>query len=429
MFFKILYKTTPSHFVLIVRKFDVVANKMMDAKAVYVGMTRHRENVDLYYRKEDFTSFKELATSLSKYSHKDTVADFREGGDNKNAARVSEYQSLRYEVASVLCDINRGDGEWKEYHDLKNRMREVGSEILNNFSGHKLYLQQVGLTREQVEIAIGAKPRPLSRAEQKAKEIVELYAKLSCETREVLRGIKAHCFNVTTHKDYSKYCELRQARNNVAREILANYPLHREFVTAKTRSFFISKRSMQKQIEYEESTAVKTKFLDKLNSCATEVEKNIFYVPLAKAIATAKREDGLYAVNFMFYKNVHGFGLHISNNMIREYIRYNKLSIGFTHRMAEYASMLAETHLQKSKSKALSPEAAELCIKQSVCFEVLKQAQGIDHLIKDNIALLHQASHELAKHISESNIQSLNNDSIMKEAIPVFSKSISYSFS
>lgn len=123
----------------------------------------------------------------------------------------------------------------------------------------------------------------------------------------------------------------------------------------------------------------------------------------------------------MLYKNVHGFGLHISNNMIREYIRYNKLSIGFTPRMAEYASMLAETHLQKSKSKALSPEAAELCIKQSVCFEVLKQAQGIDHLIKDNIALLHQASHELAKHVSENNIQSLNNDSLMKEAIPIFS--------
>ena len=128
--------------------------------------------------------------------------------------------------------------------------------------------------------------------------------------------------------------------------------------------------------------------------------------------------DSLYAVNFMLYKNVHGFGLHISNNMVREYIRYNKLSIGFTPRMAEYASMLAETHLQKSKLKALSPEAAELCIKQSVCFEVLKQAQGIDRLTKENTALLHKTSHELAKHISESNIQALNNDSLMKEVIP-----------
>lgn len=399
----------------------MIANKMMDAKAVYVGMTRHRENVDLYYRKEDFASFKELATSLSKYSHKDTVADFRDGRGNKNAARVSEYQSLRYEIASALCDINKGDGELKEYHDLKNRMREVGSEILNNFSGHKLYLQQVGLTREQVEIAIGAKPRPLSRAEQKAKEIVELYAKLSCETRNVLLDIKAQCFNVTTNKYYAKYCELRQARNNVAREILANYPLHREFVTAKMRSFFISKQSMQKQIDYEKSTAAKTKFLDKINSYTTEVAQNTFYEPLAKAITTAKQEDSLYAVNFMIHKNTYGFGLHISNNMIREYIRYNKLNVNFAPQMAEYASLLAETYLQKSKAKALSSEAAELCMKQSVCFEVLKQAQGIDRLTKDNITLLHQTSHELAKHISENNIQSLNNDSLMKEAIPAFS--------
>ena len=399
----------------------VIANKMMDAKAVYVGMTRHRENVDLYYRKEDFASFKELATSVSKYSHKDTVADFRDGRDNKNAVRVSEYQSLRYEVASVLCDMNRGDGEWKEYHDLKNRMKEVGSEILSNFSGHKLYLQQAGITRERLEIAIGRRSRPLSRAEQKAKKTVERYAKLSRETREVFKDIKAQCFNVTTHKDYAKYCDLRHARNNVAREILANYPLHREFVTAKTRSFFISRQSMQKQVDYEESVVAKTKFLDKLNGYATEVEKNAFYVPLAKAIATAKQEDSLYAVNFMLHKNAHGFGLHVSNNMIREYIRYNKLNVSFTPRMAEYASMLAETHLQKLKAKTLSPEAAEVFIKQSVCFEVLKQAHGIDRLTKDNIVLLHQTSHELAKHISESNIQSLNNDLLMKEAIPAFS--------
>ena len=61
------------------------------------------------------------------------------------------------------------------------------------------------------------------------------------------------------------------------------------------------------------------------------------------------------------------------------------------------------------------------CISAELAGSGNSQAQGIDHLIKDNIALLHQASHELAKHISESNIQSLNNDSLMKEAIPVFS--------
>ena len=36
----------------------IVAEKMMDAKATYVAMTRHRENVEMLYSKEEFSSFK-----------------------------------------------------------------------------------------------------------------------------------------------------------------------------------------------------------------------------------------------------------------------------------------------------------------------------------------------------------------------------------
>lgn len=148
----------------------LLANKKMDAKAVYVGMTRHKENVELYYKSSDFSLFKELVSSLSKYSNKDLIADFRESAENQSKTRVMEYQSLQQEIASVLCDINRGEASWKEYHALKSKFIELGREILNKFSIHKLYLEQIGFTREKLEISVDLKQRPLSNIELNAKK-------------------------------------------------------------------------------------------------------------------------------------------------------------------------------------------------------------------------------------------------------------------
>lgn len=69
----------------------IVASKMKDAKAFYVGMTRNREKVDLYYNKSDFGSFKALAASTSKYVHKDSLGDYR-SIENQNKAWVFEYK-------------------------------------------------------------------------------------------------------------------------------------------------------------------------------------------------------------------------------------------------------------------------------------------------------------------------------------------------
>ena len=132
----------------------VFANKMMDAKAYYVGMTRHRENVNLYYNTSEISSFKALISSAAKYQHKDSLEDYRER-ENKNKSRVFEYKETLLEISSVLRDINRGEAEWKEYHSLKANSIKLGNEILSEFSSHKLYLSQLGITREKFEKSLG----------------------------------------------------------------------------------------------------------------------------------------------------------------------------------------------------------------------------------------------------------------------------------
>jgi hypothetical protein len=229
----------------------VLVNKMMDAKATYVGMTRHRENVDVYYNKSDFGSFKDLANSASKYSHKDSLEDYR-SIENQNKARVFEYKETLLETASVLKDINKGEADWKEYHAIKSNSIGLGKEILSNYNSHKLYLDQLGITKEKLEIGVGLKSCPLSNVELNAKNTVALYAKTADEARSMFSEMKKDHFNVCKHQNYEKYTQIRDLRNDLAKEILSNYPLHREFVRETSRDFFISKKSMENQVNYAE---------------------------------------------------------------------------------------------------------------------------------------------------------------------------------
>lgn len=69
--------------------------------------------------------------------------------------------------------------------------------------------------------------------------------------------MKKKSFNVTKNSRYDEYCKIRNLRNDLAKEILSDYPLHREFVSQMSREYFISKRSMEQQ---QQAVACKTRF-------------------------------------------------------------------------------------------------------------------------------------------------------------------------
>ena len=54
----------------------VVGNPKMDSKAFYVAMTRHSQDVELFYRKSDFKNLDDLIASASKYNFKSSLVDF-----------------------------------------------------------------------------------------------------------------------------------------------------------------------------------------------------------------------------------------------------------------------------------------------------------------------------------------------------------------
>lgn len=403
----------------------VLANKMLDAKATYVGMTRHRENVDVYYNKSDFGSFKDLAASASKYSHKDSLEDYR-SIENQNKARVFDYKETLLETASVLRDIHRGEADWKEYHALKASSIGLGREILGNYDVHKLYLDQLGITKEKLEIGVGLKSRPLSNVELNAKNTVALYAKVADEARSMFNTMKKECFNVTKHKDYGKYCDMRGARNDLAKEILSNKALHREFIKEVSRDSFISFKAMERQVNYgntikeEHIKSEIQSIFKKLEIAKTDIVRKIRYEgsSVAERMILDKASSG-YEERCEKQLLKLGYAPHVSKAMMYAYCGekslYNSLHSGdFAN---EYASMLLQGKMEESGLPKPNLEIVENAIKQALCFKTLQEASGIEALSSTSANELHKQSSILSEKLTSENVHILKNADFMKDIV------------
>lgn len=390
----------------------VLASKFMDAKAMYVAMTRHREGVDLYYRKSDFATFKALVNSVSKYAYKDSLENYR-NVENQNRARVIEYKELQIEKAQLLHDINKGAATWNEYGELKQKSLSLGKEMLRNFDSYRLYLQQQGITKETLEIQCGERQRPLSKIEISARDTVELYAKTAQTARSMFMGMKKENFNVMNNPRYEEYCEIRNLRNDLAKEILSNYPLHREFVN-QSKEYFISKRGMEQQVNYEsKKTEALLKKLE--NICIdTSLHKEKSYKKYLKNtvdFVKAELESNSYRLLMEINKNDSGQVSYVTRDMLKNYLMDNELNISAKDYMCEYASKLIQTKIDSEMIKEVTAEEIVSSIKEAVCFEALRGVSRSDASIEK----LQGQSRILSEHLSDRNIRALNDKALLMQ--------------
>lgn len=78
----------------------LLASKYLDAHATYVGMTRHRESVDLFYSKEEFPKYNDLVKILSRDRAKDISLDYTENNFAVNyGIHVPEESAKQQELA------------------------------------------------------------------------------------------------------------------------------------------------------------------------------------------------------------------------------------------------------------------------------------------------------------------------------------------
>jgi hypothetical protein len=68
----------------------VLASQFMDRHATYVAMTRHVQQVDMFYGKDEFSSFDKLSWSLSRDRRKDTTLDYLDRPERPQAAQEAK---------------------------------------------------------------------------------------------------------------------------------------------------------------------------------------------------------------------------------------------------------------------------------------------------------------------------------------------------
>jgi nucleoside-triphosphatase THEP1/5S rRNA maturation endonuclease (ribonuclease M5) len=223
----------------------VAASKYMDAMGIYVAMTRHLQDVKLFYNTDEFKSYKALATQLSRFQHKDLVKDYTIRPHQEAAwQRVQEYRLTTLDAA-----VAAKDKDWESYHQIKRDQVQIGKEILKDYGSHQLFVNQAGLTKEMMSITIGAKDRPLSHQEAKAKETVLTYGQTAQRAREAWHTIRSTHPGpqAKSHSLYNGFKELQQKRDGLATQILNSYPLHREFVNGISRAYGINHKTITAQ--------------------------------------------------------------------------------------------------------------------------------------------------------------------------------------
>ena len=219
----------------------------MDAHALYVIATRHREEISMHYSKEDFPDYKALVHSLSRANVKDLVVDYSVSDENKEYwQNVQDYKETGRELQGIRALARSlrvptfGDKEnkaeveavWANQREVEADRKSWAKYILGDWEVHKDFVRQARLTRESLEIAAGLKKRALSRVEIEAQLTVEQYVVTSLEARELWRDIRrTHPGSrARSHPEWPKFEEARDQRGMLANQIHLNPTLHRIFL-------------------------------------------------------------------------------------------------------------------------------------------------------------------------------------------------------
>ena len=129
-----------------------------------------------------------------------------------------------------------------------------------------------------------------------------------------------------------------------------------------------------------------------------------------------KMSRSTYLLNSEYHKQEHGYGFQINHTMVKDYIKHCKLDVPFNYEIAEHASILADKYQTDSK-EPISAEIANDCIKQALCYEVLKESNKDLKTPWTEEQLQNKAS-ALSQHIKEENIISVLNDkNLIQEAL------------
>jgi hypothetical protein len=90
----------------------VLATPGMDRHSAYVGLSRHRDSVQLHYGRDDFTDQRQLTRTLSRDRGKDMAGDYAAARDGQAQARAfAERREIRFPELAREGHVRRVQAE------------------------------------------------------------------------------------------------------------------------------------------------------------------------------------------------------------------------------------------------------------------------------------------------------------------------------
>ncbi len=143
----------------------LLASLSLDRHLVYVGMTRHREELAVYYGRRSFENAGGLVSVLSRTNAKESTLDYTDRSLYQHALRFAELRGLH--LMAVARTLVRDRIEWtvrqkQRLSDLVQRLTTIGHSIL--LAASAAQMKQPG-TDDKAPILAGIKTFPRTMAE------------------------------------------------------------------------------------------------------------------------------------------------------------------------------------------------------------------------------------------------------------------------
>lgn len=210
-----------------VDKSYVLASKHMDSHATYVGLSRHRENVQLYWSKEEFNHEQNLSKSLSRVRSKDVTLDYS-GGQIKD--KFASYRHI--EVSTALAkEISQSSLEKKINDREKGESQEEMVKIARIEAIERTGKEKTAdkttekiITKEEKERDIDLNKGQEIGEQQKQKDLEELMRfKKDYESKhpEVAKRLTEEIQPESKKRAMSVEKELRELKEQIKKDPLA----------------------------------------------------------------------------------------------------------------------------------------------------------------------------------------------------------------
>lgn len=219
----------------------VSPDPLLDPSTLLVAMTRHRENIQIYVNREQFSDFKDLVDRVGRPSQKQMLQDYAVSEDQKPYfEQVQQYRDLMLEGATLTEEMEGAldpdeplykHESYSAYQTCMQEKKRVSENILKDWHNHAPYVKLAGIRKDVLEVEVGLRPRLLSDLEHRASIQVQGYMDLARETRELWKTISQTrpAALASSHLLHDEYKAKKTERDSLAAVFQENPRLYSPF--------------------------------------------------------------------------------------------------------------------------------------------------------------------------------------------------------